>query len=478
MGRKVKLIESTLRDGQQSWWATRMTTAMLLPALPALDRAGFHAIEVFGQAVMDASVRYLKENPWDRFRLIRARVLKTPLMMINGGLGFSVGRGAMPDDMLALYYKACAQCGVDMFFVLDGMNDLRNLDIPIRAAKQAGKQFYGSIVYSISPVHTDAHFIEKTRQLVQKGVDALVLKDPNGVLTPDRVRSLVPAMCEAASPVPVYCHSHCVTGLGPATNLEAVKYGADALWTCTRSLANGSSLPATDAIARHLERSGYGVGLDPAAVAEVEAHFRSMAERHHKPVGTPAEYDPAYYVHQMPGGMISNFRAHLAQLGIQDRLEEVLEECPRVREDVGWVQMVTPFSQIIGTQAALNVLYGRYKVVIRDIEKLVTGYYGQTPAPPDPNLVDRASSRMKPITERAAAHVPPAVDRFRREHGPFESDEELLLAYFFMPAQLREMADAGPISEVDAAAGNSLVELVREAARRKDVTRFHYVQQA
>ncbi len=475
MARKVNVIDSTVRDGQQSLWATRMTTAMMLPILSVMDEVGYDAIECMSTSGMDSCVRYLKENPWERQRLIRERIKRTPMQNIGGCLGFSVGKALMPDDMLELYYRTCAASGISRFFVLDGLNDIRNFEVPMLAARKSGAKMLGSLVYSISPVHTDEHFVQKTKELVAMGVDILVLKDPNGILTPERVRTLVPAMKAASAGRPVYCHSHCVTGLGPATNLEAVEGGAEVIWTASRALANGSSLPATSSMVRDLKRAGYELDLDQQAIQKIEDHFFAVARRHNKPIGQPAEYDPSFYVHQMPGGMISNFRAQMAQLGLENRMEEVFEELPVVREDLGWSLMVTPYSQIIGTQAALNVLYGRYKVTLNEVDQLVLGYYGQTPAPVNPDLLDTVCRRTgkKPITARPGLTLEPALERFRRENGPFASDEDLLLEYFFMPEHIRALRSAGPIRVTDSVCAGPLADLVREVARRKDVTHFH-----
>lgn len=475
MARRVNLIETTARDGQQSLWATRMTTAMMLPMMPVMDRVGYDAIECMSTSAIDSCVRYLKENPWERMRLLRERIKRTPMQMIAGCIGFSVGKALMPDDMVELFYLRCAAGGIDRFFILDGLNDTRNFEVPIRAAHKAGAKILCSIVYSISPVHTDEHFVQKTKELVELGADMLVLKDPNGILTPERVRTLVPAMKAASAARPFYCHSHCVTGLGPATNLEAIDCGAEVIWTASRALANGSSLPATSSMLRHLKRAGYEVDLDEEAIRQIEDHFFAVARRHNKPIGKPAEYDPSFYEHQMPGGMISNFRAQMAQLGLENRLEEVFEEIPVVRKDLGWSPMVTPYSQIIGTQAALNVLYGRYKVTLNEVDQLVLGYYGQTPAPVSPELLDAVSRRTgkQPITRRPGLTLEPGVDRFRRKSGPFASDEEMLLEYLFMPEHIRALRAAGPMPLEDAASTGPLAGLMREVAKRKDVRRFH-----
>lgn len=473
---KVNIVETTLRDGQQSLWATRMTTAMMYPILPVMDRVGFDAIECMGTAAMDSCVRYLRENPWERLRILREQIRHTPLQMISICIGFSVGKALLPDDILELFFRRCATNGINRFFLMDGLNDIRNFEVPIRAAHKEGAEVLGGIVYSISPAHTDEHFVQKTRELVAAGADILVLKDPNGILTPERARVLVPAMKAVAGGRPFYTHSHCLTGLGPATNLEAVKYGAEGIWTSTRTLANGFSLPATDSMVRYLKHAGYGVDLDRDAIKQIEDHFAGVAKRHNKPVGKPAEYDPSFYEHQMPGGMLSNFQAQMAQLGLAHRLEEVFEEIPAVRKDLGWSLMVTPFSQVIGTQAALNVLYGRYAVTLDEVDRLVLGYYGEPPAPVSAELLDAVSrrTRKQAITQRPGLTVEPALDRFRRDSGPFASDEEMLLQYLFMPEHIQALRAAGPMQLEDTTiAARSVVDLVREAAKRKDVKQFH-----
>jgi oxaloacetate decarboxylase alpha subunit len=291
-------------------------------------------------------------------------------------------------------------------------------------------------------------------------------------LTPERAKALVPLLVDAADGRPVICHSHCVTGMGPAANLEAVRAGVSAIWTATDPLANGASLPSGDSMATHLEWMGYSTGVDHAAMSEVSDFFRAVASRADKPVGRPAEYDPAYYEHQMPGGMISNFKAQLAQLGLETRLGDVLAEIPQVRRDLGWPNMQTPYSQFIATQALLNVLHGRYEVVPDEIRNLALGFWGRTPGPIDPDVLDRVSRGAEPISVRRGEVVPPALDRVRAELGPFKSDEDLLLAIFFMPKLLEDLAAAGSIRFDDPLAGNPVVDIVRRAAAGHGIRSF------
>jgi oxaloacetate decarboxylase alpha subunit len=471
MTKAVGIIDTTLRDGQQSLWATRMTTGMMLPILPTMDRVGYQSIEHFSTVHFDVCVRYLQENPWERMRLIRAGLPNTPIRMLGMSQFFSISR-VLPDDVVELFTRTCAKNGVDEFWITASMNDTRTAETGIRTVKSMGLRIDGGIQFSVSPVHTDEFFVNVAREFVALGVDGIVLKDAGGLLTPERAKALVPLLVDAADGRPVICHSHCVTGMGPAANLEAVRAGVSAIWTATDPLANGASLPSGDSMATHLEWMGYSTGVDHAAMSEVSDFFRAVASRADKPVGRPAEYDPAYYEHQMPGGMISNFKAQLAQLGLETRLGDVLAEIPQVRRDLGWPNMQTPYSQFIATQALLNVLHGRYEVVPDEIRNLALGFWGRTPGPIDPDVLDRVSRGAEPITVRPGEVVPPALDRVRAEQGPFKSDEDLLLAIFFMPKLLEDLAAAGSIRFDDPLAGNPVVDIVRRAAAGHGIRSF------
>jgi oxaloacetate decarboxylase alpha subunit len=471
MTRRIGLFDTTLRDGQQSLWATRMTTAMMLPALPQMDAVGYDAIETFSTVHFDAAVRYLKENPWERMRLIRQHVRRTPIRMLAMSQFFSISR-LLADDVVELFNRTCAQAGIDQFWVTASLNDVRTAEVTIRTIKSLGKRIEGGIQFTVSPVHTDEFFVQVARGFVALGVDAIVIKDAGGLLTPERARTLIPAIVQAADGRPIHCHSHCVTGLGPAANLEAIEHGVAAIWTTTAPLANGASLPSGDSMVRHLRWMGYQVDLDPEPMARVAEHFEAVARRHDLPIGRPAEYDPSYYAHQMPGGMITNFQAQLAQLGLEDRIGDVLEELPRVREDLGWPNMQTPYSQFLATQALLNVLHDRYSQVPDEVRRLALGYWGRTPGPVDPDVLDRISGGEAPIDVRPGELVPPMVERIRAE-GTYASDEDVLLAAFFMPDVLQGLRDAGPMRLEDPLRFGPLVEVVREAAKRGGTRRLH-----
>ena len=475
MARRVGLIDTTLRDGSQSLWATRMTTAMMLPILPKMDEVGYDAIETYSTVHFDTAVRFLKEDPWERMRLIRQRVKKTPIRILGMSQSFSISR-VLSDDVVERFNRTCARNGTDEFWITAAMNDTRTAEVSIRAVKAMGLRADGGIQFTVSPVHTDEFFANVAREFVAMGVDGIVVKDASGLFTPERARTLIPAVMAAAPGLPVIVHSHCVTGMGPAANLEAVAEGASAIWTCSQPLANGSSMPSGDSMTRHLRWQGYDVDADPALQAEITEYWLKIAARHDKPIGQPAEYDPAYYAHQMPGGMISNFEAQLDQLGLRHRLPEVLEEIPQVRKDLGYPNMQTPYSQFLATQALLNVLHGRYEVVPDEIRNLALGYWGRTPGPVDPNVLDKVAQGREPITVRAGSLVPPTVERARKELGSHVSDEDLLLSLFFMPQLMDDLRAAGPIRLDDPLAGSPLVEVIRQAAAGKKIKSFSLSQ--
>lgn len=471
MTKSTSLIDTTLRDGNQSLWATRMTTDMMLPILPVMDEAGYHSLELMATVNMDVCVRFLSENPWERIRLVRHHVRRTPLRMMGMAMFFSISR-VYPDEVVELFNATAARAGIDHMWITAAMNDVRTTEVGIRSARSAGCRTEGSIQFTVSPVHTDKFFAEAAAEFVALGVDALIVKDAGGLLTPARSSTLFPALVEVAPGLPIYCHSHCITGMGPAANIAAIEHGASAVWTCTTPLANGPSLPADESLTRSLRWQGYDTGVDEEALSRIASYFRDLAARTGKPTGVVAEYDPGHYVHQMPGGMISNFRAQLDEVGMGDRLDAVLEEMPRVRAELGYPNVQTPFSQFIGTQALLNVLHGRYKLVPDEVRKFVLGYWGRTPAPVDPDVYDRVAQGQAPVTDRPGALVPPVLDLVRREHGPFRTDEDLLLATLFMPEVLEQMRQAQRVkaeSALSLADSGSVAQLIREASRISDV---------
>lgn len=469
MTRTVSFIDTTLRDAHQSLWSTRMTTAMMLPVAPVLDRLGFEAIDLVGGAVFDVCVRYLREDPWERMRIMSRVVTKTPLIVMTRGQSLFTFE-FFPDDVVALTARRIAANGIRYHTPYDALNDIRNLEVPVRAAKAAGLHVAAGIVYTISPVHTDEYYAGKARQLIRLGVDAVFLKDPSGLLTPERVQTLIPVLRTAVGATPLQLHTHCLTGLGPICALEAIRLGVDTMHTATSVLAHGASQPPTEWVARNARRMGFEVSLDVDGLKPVADHFRYVAEREGKPIGRVAEYDPFHYEHQIPGGMISNLKSQLRDIGLEHRLDEILEESARVRRELGYPIMVSPFSQFVATQAVLNVIRGeRYATVPDEIGKYVLGHYGQLAAPVDPNVLDRIAGKEQPVKARPGELLAPALERVRRERGPFASDDDLLLAVFYNPEQYSKLVAARPIKTDYPVGRTPLVTLIKELAARGDI---------
>jgi oxaloacetate decarboxylase alpha subunit len=463
------IFDETLRDAQQSLWATRMTTAMMLPIAPVMDRIGFEAIDLVGGAVFDVCVRYLREDPWERMRLVSRVIRRTPLvMMVRGQSLFTFE--LFPDDVVELTARRAAANGIRYTTPYDAMNDIRNLEVYAKAAKQAGLYVAAGLVYSLSPVHTDAYYERKARDLLGLGVDAVFLKDPSGLLTPERTRSLVPVLLGVLGEIPLHLHSHCLTGLAPLCHLEAMRLGVATVCTASSPLAHGPSHPPTEFVVAQAGRMGREVSLDRGGLKQLADYFAWVAKREGKPIGRPVEYDPWHYQHQVPGGMITNLRSQLRDLGLEGRLEAILEEAVRVRQELGYPIMVSPLSQYVATQAALNVLQGeRYRTVPDEVRRYALGYYGELAAPIDPDVLDRATGGRAPVTGRAGERLPPILDKVRAERGPFASDDDLLLAVFYNRETFADLMAARPIKTDYPGAPTPLATLLKELAARPDL---------
>ena len=473
MSKPLRFIDVTLRDAHQCLWSTRMTTWMMVPIAQRMDEIGFEAIDLIGGAVFDVMVRYLREDPFERMRIMTSLIKKTPLIVHSRDHRLFTFK-FFPDDVVELTMQRIAANGIRYKTIYDALNDMRNLEVAVRAAKKAGLYVAGGVVYTLSPVHTDEYYEGKARELLKLGVDAVFIKDASGLLTPERTRTLVPALCRAIGDVPLQLHTHCLTGLAPICHLEAVKLGIDAVHTAISPLANGASHPATEFVARHARKLGRQVGLDDAGLQAMATYFHDLAVREGKPLGEITEYDPFHYAHQMPGGMISNLKYQLSSLGISHRLDEILVEAAQVREELGYPIIVSPFAQYVMTQAVLNVMQGeRYKTVPDEVRKYALGYYGQLAAPIDPNVLDRITGGEAPITVRPGDLLEPMLPRIRRERGPFASDEDLLLACFYDARETDALFRGRPIRTDPASSRSPLVTLIRELVNRPAVSEFH-----
>ncbi len=471
-GRKVAFVDTTLRDAHQSLWATRMTTAMMLPICEQLNRIGYAAVDLMGLIQFDVCVRYLKEDPWERIRLVRERIRDVPIkawIRSNSLMGFDV----LPDDVNALWVERLAANGIGMVCAFDALADLDNIVPNLQLAKRLGMGTCGCLVFCESPVHTDEFYAAKAKELVARaGVDWIMIKDSGGLLGIDRVRTLVPALRAAIGEVPINLHSHCLTGLAPLVYHEGVRLGVEIVDTSIAPLAQGPAQPDTQTMEANLRALGFDVALDMEAVAQVSEHFRRVALQEGKPLGAPMAYDAFHYEHQLPGGMLTNLKFQLETAGLSDRFDEVLEECARIRRELAWPIMVTPFAQLVGTQAVFNVVSGeRYKVVPDEVKKYVLGYYGKLLAPVEPEALDRIVSNGSSRIPLKPAAPKPALDALRKQY-PGASDEERLLRFCLAGDQVGEMRAAGPMRTVYSFE-LPVVRLLKELSGRKS---WHYVR--
>lgn len=472
---RVGIVDTTLRDGHQCLWATRMSTPMMLPVAERLDRIGFDAIEVMGAVQFDTCVRYLKENPWQRLRALRERITETPLQALIRSrcvLGFEL----QADDVQRLWIERLVANGIRRFIAFDGLHDLDNLVAGMKYANELGARTTGWLIFSDSPLHTDELYVGKAREFIDRaGVDALMIEDTSGILTPERVRTLVPALQREIGGVSLGLHCHNLVGLAQRTCIEAVKLGVDHVYTCIAPIADGNAPPAIQTTARNLRHLGYEVTIDDGLIAEVSRHFEAVAVREGKPLGRPQDFDAANFDHQIPGGVLSNLVAQLETMGLGDRLDKVLVECGRVREELGWPIQVTPFSQLIGVQGTLNVIEGeRYSRVPAEVKKYVLGYYGKLLAPVEPNVFDRIVENGPRNVSLQPPKPEPALPGLRRRY-PDADEDELLLRHSF-PDMIVDAMLAAPPSETDYAdLAEPAKHLINEIVKRPEIE-YAFVQ--
>jgi len=432
---KVKITETVLRDAHQSLIATRMRIEEMLPIIDKLDDIGYNSLEVWGGATFDACLRFLNEDPWERLRTIRKHCKKTKLQMLLRGQNL-LGYKHYADDVVEYFVQKAIANGMDIIRIFDALNDFRNIETAIKACKKEGGHAQAAVSYTISPVHNLDLFVKDAKRLVEMGADSICIKDMAGLLVPYEAYNLIKALKENIK-VPIQLHTHYTSGVASMTYLKAIEAGCDIVDCAISPMAMGTSQPPTEPLVASLKGTPYDTGLDLDKLSEIADYFRPLKEEYVakglldvKVMGV----DVNTLKYQVPGGMLSNLVSQLKQSNALDKYEEVLKEVPRVREDFGYPPLVTPSSQIVGTQAVLNVVTGeRYKMVPKESKALVNGEYGKTPAPINPEVQKKILNGEEPITARPADFIKPELDSIREEMKEYLEQDEDILSYAMFP---------------------------------------------
>jgi pyruvate carboxylase subunit B len=429
---KVHVTELVLRDGHQSLIATRLRTDDMLPICSKLDSIGFWSLEAWGGATFDACVRFLKEDPWERLAILRKALPNSRIQMLLRGQNL-LGYRHYSDDVVRAFVQKSADNGVDVFRIFDAMNDMRNLKTSIDAVKKIGKHAEGTLSYTTSPVHDVAHFVSLAKELEAFGCDTIAIKDMAGLLTPSATTDLVTAL-RAAVNLPIHLHSHATSGLSAMCLLKGIEAGAAIVDTCNSSFGEGASHSSTESIVAALQGTEYDTGLDLQALQEITAYFRDVRKKYWQYESEFTGVDTRVLVNQVPGGMISNLSNQLKEQGALNRMDEVLAEIPRVRKDLGYPPLVTPTSQIVGTQAVLNVMTGdRYKSITNEVKNYFRGHYGKSPAAVDDDIKQKAVGNDEIITCRPADLLEPEMEKLTAEAELFAKSQEDVLTYAMFP---------------------------------------------
>ncbi len=429
---KVGITETILRDAHQSLIATRMTTEEMLPALEMLDDVGYHSLECWGGATFDSCLRFLGEDPWERLRTLRRHMPKTKLQMLFRGQNM-LGYRHYADDVVEYFVQKSVANGIDVIRIFDALNDIRNLETSIKAAKkEKGAHVQVAVSYTTGPVYDTAYYVNYVKKLEEAGADSICLKDMAGLLVPYTTYDLVKEIKKAVS-IPVQLHSHFTAGIADMVLMKGIEAGADVIDTALSPLGMGTSHPATEAMVAALAGTEYDTGLDLVKLTEIAKYFHTLREKYMASGQLNPkmlEVDTKALIYQVPGGMLSNLVSQLKQAGREDQLEEVLLEVPRVRADAGYPPLVTPSSQIVGTQAVFNIIGGeRYKMVTKEFKGLVRGEYGASPVAIDPEFVKKIIGDEAPITCRPADLLEPELDKLREEMKEWYEQEEDVLTY-------------------------------------------------
>ena len=432
---KIKIMETCLRDGHQSLMATRMTTAEMLPIIEKLDSVGYHSLEMWGGATFDAALRFLNEDPWERLREIKKRVKNTKLQMLLRGQNL-LGYRNYPDDIVERFVKKSIQNGIDIVRIFDALNDVRNLKTACEATKKYGGHAQLAMSYTISPVHTIEYYKNLALEMQEIGADSIAIKDMSGILLPEVAYELVTAL-KSVLRVPVEVHTHATAGLASMTYLRAIEAGADIVDTAISPLSGGTSQPATESLVRTLQGTERETGFDLNLLKEIAEYFKPIRAKYlQEGILNPQALmtEPSIVEYQLPGGMLSNFLSQLKMQKAEHKYEDVLREIPRVRADLGYPPLVTPLSQMVGTQAIFNILTGqRYKLIPNEIKNYVRGLYGKSPVPITDEIKNTIIGAEEVFTGRPADKLAPEYDKLVEESREFARSEEDVLSYALFP---------------------------------------------
>ncbi len=433
---KVKIMETILRDAHQSLAATRMTIDDMIPALEDLDKIGYHSLECWGGATFDSAMRFLNEDPWERLRKIRSACKNTKLQMLLRGQNL-LGYKHYADDVVDYFVQRSVANGIDIIRIFDALNDFRNVERSMLACKREGGHAQGCIAYTTSPFHSIDKFVKDSKRLEDMGADSVCIKDMAGLLLPFEAYKLVKAMKETLS-IPVDLHTHYTSGVGSMTYIKAIEAGCDIVDTALSPLALGTSQPPTEPLVATLEGTEYDTGIKLTDITKAADHFKGLREKWIKDgIISPKMLgvDVNALIYQVPGGMLSNLVSQMQKAGQIDRIDEVLREVPRVREDFGFPPLVTPSSQIVGTQAVMNVIGGeRYKMVPKESKAVLKGQYGQTPAPVNEEVLKKILGDEEVITCRPADLIEPELEKIRADAAEYVEQEEDVLTWGMFPS--------------------------------------------
>jgi oxaloacetate decarboxylase (Na+ extruding) subunit alpha len=467
----LQIVETSLRDGNQSLWAALgIDTARTLTIAPVMERVGFKAIDFTTSTHMGVAVRYKKEDPWERIRLMAKAMPRTPLQFLSTGFRFISWETASPEFM-KLAFATLVRNGMRRFALADPMNDADSNIACARMVKEVGGEYVvAALVFTLSPIHDDAHYVSCARKLAASpDVDAIYIKDPGGLLTPLRARTMVPAVQAVIGNKPLELHSHCTIGLGELVYMDAPGWGVSALHCASGAASDGISNPTSERVASNLRELGHEVDLDLEALAEVNRYFTRLAEADGLPVGRPQAFDAAYFHHQLPGGMVGTMRRHLAESRLSHMEGAVTEELDRVRPELGWPIVMTPFSQMLLTQAVMNVTgKERYAVVPDEVIRYALGRFGRPNVPIAPEVLDRIESLPRTRELRREPGMPPLAE-LRKRIGLELSDEEFLLRATMPAEQVDAMQAAGPAEQFYDPVRAPAMNLIRQLIARRDI---------